>query len=226
MQRQDTLAGAFCVRIFTSLRIGKEPSSNFSSNTRHRSLSGITVTDPSNGIISILTSQAPGTRENRNHRLGLVPPPLSRWRRLRGTPCRNPQHPTPLCTAGRQCWSPGIISSTSSSVSFSASISCEISLTTSTVCSWISVPVRQRLWLCRGSLVLHDSLRSTATTIGSALMCVTTNKKLSPRYFSAQHLEFWEIIHVRLLEPSFGHRESESVVVEKRVDLGSRLCGR
>ena len=35
-----------------------------------------------------------------------------------------------------------------------------------------------------------------------------------------------EIIHIQLVKPSFGQRESEIMVVEKRVDLDSRLCGR
>ena len=37
VQRQDTLVGAFCVRVFTSMSSGSELSSDFSSYTRHRS---------------------------------------------------------------------------------------------------------------------------------------------------------------------------------------------
>ena len=56
-------------------------------------------------------------------------------------------------------------------MSFSTSTSCRISSTVEVVCSWIREPV-SRLWLCRGSLVCHDSLScvsnshtgSTATT--------------------------------------------------------------
>ena len=82
-----------------------------------------------------------------------------------GTPCLS----VTASDSDSFCWAPSstsvsrIVSSTSSSVSFSTSISCEISLTVSTVCSWICVQV-PRLWLCRGSLVLRDSLSCVSYT--------------------------------------------------------------
>ena len=53
-------------------------------------------------------------------------------------------------------------------------------------------------------------------SIGSVMMSVTTNKKLSRLHCTARG--FFEMIHVQLLKSSFGHRESESNVVEKRVN--------
>ena len=44
----------------------------------------------------------------------------------------------------------------------------------------------------------------------------------SRRCFSARHVEFFEAAQIQLLKTSFGHRESESIVIEKRVDLDSR----
>ena len=68
------------------------------------------------------------------------------------------------------------------------------------------------------------------------MMCVTTNKKLTRKYFSGWHGKFLGMIQIQLVKPSFGHRESESIVVEKgcqreseitvvdkRVDLDIRL---